>query len=596
MFQSQVDEVKAKIDIVSLIGERVDLKKAGRNFKALCPFHSEKTPSFMVSPELQMFKCFGCDLGGDVFTFLQQYEGMDFYETLKLLADRAGVELSPRKPGFVSRKEKLYQVNTLVSFFYNYILHKHQAGKKALKYLMNTRGLKPETVKKFQLGYSPDKPFALRSFLVEKKKIKISDLEEAGVVFTRNGRPLDRFRGRVIFPLFDHRGNIAGFAGRTFLQGRQARYAKYINTPETAVYHKSALLYGFNITKGAIKRKNKAVIVEGEFDMISSWQAGIRNVVAIKGSALTQDQVKLLSRCTNRLVLALDSDAAGDAASRKGIEIAEKEGFDIKVATFGKHKDPDEMAKSDPDGLKRSIKDAEGIWDYTIDSIFSQNTTKKGQNKAQISRQVVPVLALIDDRIVQAHYIAKVARKLGIPVEAVTSQVSRVNDQAKMRSPKVATTPIKGERSRREILEERLLAIAFSSNPLVLVKKRVHSLVRTSLTERILDNLRAFVKKDGRFDPSEFAGYLPNELVDGFANMILAETKGNNGSPRKYKEEINLLLKELQIIDVKDKLQTVTKKIVDFEDKKDKVKLQKAKEKFEKLTRLLVKFEEENLK
>ena len=339
-----VAQVKQKTDIVSLISEYIDLKKAGRNYRAPCPFHSEKTPSFMVSPELQIFKCFGCSESGDVYSFLQKYENMDFPEALKFLADRAGIKLTQAKFRKSGEKEKLYEINNLATKFYQYILLKHSAGKEALSYLTKGRGLRAATIKTFQLGFSPDVSDAVKKFLVDKKKFRSEDLARAGILYSGGGRPVDRFMGRVVFPLLDHRGNAVGFAGRTLPSKEKSlpagkHMAKYINSPETPVYHKSNLLYGLNLTRSEIKSERQAVVVEGELDLISSWQVGVKNIVALKGSAFTQSQANLLSRFTKEVVLALDADIAGDMAARRGIAIAEAEGLEVKVARLGNYKD-----------------------------------------------------------------------------------------------------------------------------------------------------------------------------------------------------------------------------------------------------------------
>ncbi|MBU0570021.1 DNA primase, partial [Patescibacteria group bacterium] len=426
------------------------------------------------------FAVANCGEAGDAFTFLQKYEGMDFYEALKFLADRAGVKLKKFKSTQTDQKTKLYEINSLANRFYNYVLLKHALGKFALDYLVKNRGLKLDTIKKFQLGYSPDRPLALKKFLVDKKKIAISDLEKAGIVYARDGRVFDRFRGRVIFPLFDHRGNITGFAGR-ILPGLEAKkLAKYINTPETEIYHKSRMLYGFDVTKREIKKSGEAVVVEGELDMISSWQIGIKNAVAIKGSALTQEQVKLLSRYAQKLVLAMDSDVAGGMAARRGIEIAEREGLDVNVANLGKFKDPDDMARAKPNELILAINNAVGAWDFIIDFVFSQHKEKGGEKKAKVSREIVPVLASIGDKIVQAHYVKIVAEKLNVPVEAVSQQVFNVyNKSATL--PEVEIISKTKQKTRRELLEERLLAVSFAFDPLVLRKRNIYLLVLTPL-------------------------------------------------------------------------------------------------------------------
>ncbi|OGM11297.1 DNA primase, partial [Candidatus Woesebacteria bacterium RBG_16_39_8b] len=315
----QVDEVKQKNDIVQVVGSHVNLKKAGRNYKGLCPFHQEKTPSFMVSPELQIYKCFGCGESGDVIAFLQKLEHMDFYEALKFLADRVGIKLAPVSGKF-GENERIYQISHSASNFYRYVLLSHSAGKKALAYLTRERGIRMDVVKKFNLGFSPDKPEVLANYLIKKKKFSAEELIKAGLVYRRSGRLIDRFARRLVFPISDHRGNVVGFAGRV-LPDDKTEMGKYINSPETPVYHKSRSLYGLNFSKSEIKSSGSAVVVEGELDFISTYRAGIKNVVAIKGTAFTLEQISLLSRFTSKLVLALDSDFAGSIAARRGITI-----------------------------------------------------------------------------------------------------------------------------------------------------------------------------------------------------------------------------------------------------------------------------------
>jgi len=351
----QVEEVKSKTDIVTIISQYVDLKKAGRNYKANCPFHSEKTPSFMVSPELQMYKCFGCGESGDVISFLEKYDGMEFYEALKYLAQKAGIKLEPT--GFQQKgdKEKLYLLNSYAAKFYEYVLLNHKAGKIALSYLTENRGLSIDTIRSFNLGYSPDVAFALKNFLVGKKGFHEKDLENAGIVYKTERGYFDRFRGRVIFPLFDHRENVIGFAGRILPQDEDKKFAKYINTPETLLYHKSNVLYGLNLSKKEIKKQNKAIVVEGELDLISTYQIGIKNTVALKGSAFSKEQARLLGRYSKNVTLCMDSDIAGDQAAMRGINIAESEGLDVSVIELKEYKDPDDIARKNPELFKKII-------------------------------------------------------------------------------------------------------------------------------------------------------------------------------------------------------------------------------------------------
>ncbi|KKU09188.1 MAG: primase protein [Candidatus Woesebacteria bacterium GW2011_GWB1_45_5] len=405
MPQDQVEEVKQKTDIVSIIGERIEIKKAGRNFKANCPFHGEKTPSFMVSPELQIFKCFGCGEGGDAFSFLEKYEGMEFGEALKYLADRAGVKLQRVDLGAGSEKEKLIEINTQALRFYNYLLLSHPIGQKALDYLLKERGLKKQTIEEFSLGYSPENPATFKKFLVDKKKFNPGDIAKGGLGLIRGSQIYDRFSGRIVFPLFDHRGNPVGFSGRV-LPWDKRETGKYINSPETPLYHKSNVLFALNLTRPFIKKKKVAIVVEGELDAILSYQAGIRNIVAIKGSALTEEQVRLLSRFAPKFILALDADIAGDSAARRGITVAGNLGVEVKVATITKYKDPDEAARGDLESYKKDLINAKGVWDYLIDSVFARSE--------------------IGDKIVQAHYANVLARKLDVPLSAVSEEIGKV--------------------------------------------------------------------------------------------------------------------------------------------------------------------------
>jgi DNA primase len=592
--RDQVEEVKAKTDIVAVLSEYIDVKKAGKNYKALCPFHSEKTPSFMISQELQIYKCFGCGEGGDVFDFLQKYEGMDFYESLKHLAEKAGIKLQPLSSGQKGEKEKIYEINQEAHRFYHYLLTEHPVGKIALSYLVKDRDLKLQTINTFGLGYSPDKPFALKKYLSDRKKIPVSDLVAAGLVFMKEGLAFDRFRGRVIFPLHDHRGNILGFAGRILPSERAKDLAKYINSPETPVYHKSNVLYGLNIAKKDIQKSKTAVIVEGELDMISCWQVGVKNVAAIKGSALTQEQVKLLGRYAQSVVLALDADVAGDTAARRGIQIAEKEGLEIKVAKLGEYKDPDELARKDPGKLSSYIEKAVGVWDYLIDSSFSRLKGDTGLDKAKLSKELVPILSSISDNIVRSHYAQIVARRLGVSIDAVSDQIVKQLSSGTYDTPKVEESLIKKEpKSIRELIEERFLAVAFKYNPNILLESEVKDLIKTPLAKRIFDEFILFMKKNKNFDPSLFAGVLPKELVEGFTSLVLKEIAGlKDDVPESYEKEIKLIRNSLAVNNVKEKGKKATEKLISAEKAGDKRELKKGQEEFNKFTLELKKLEE----
>ena len=315
----QIEEIKRKLDIVDVVSSYVPLTKSGKNYKALCPFHSEKTPSFMVSPTLQIFKCFGCSEGGDALSFYSAIEGVSFGEALKEMAKRAGVKLVRRKQSPEERqKEKLYEINRLASDFFHHLLTKHDVGKPALEFLKK-RGLSKDSIEEFNLGYAPRSWDSLGRFIV-KKGYTVTDLLQSGLASRKDqGRGYyDFFRGRAMFPLRSSTGRVIGFSGRA-LGDEQP---KYINTTETPVFEKRRLLYNFDLAKREIKKKKTAILVEGELDAIALNEKGLKNVVATKGTALSSEQITTLSRFANNLLLCFDRDAAGLEATKKGIFIA----------------------------------------------------------------------------------------------------------------------------------------------------------------------------------------------------------------------------------------------------------------------------------
>ncbi len=426
--------VKSKVDIVEVISSYVLLKKAGRNLSGLCPFHSEKTPSFMVSPDRQVFKCFGCGEGGDAFTFLEKVEGWTFPEVLEELAKRVGVKLkSYGGSEHGKQKDKLLLINATASKFYSYLLNKHKLGEKAREYL-KSRGIKEEIWKKFDVGYAPAGwDNTLHALL--KRGFSAPDISAAGLIISRSNRSYagqsrkdvgfyDRFRDRLMFPLKDQRGVVVGFAGR--LIGQEAKQEpKYINSPETPIFNKGSLLFGLDLTKESIRAGNEAVLVEGEFDVISAYQAGITNIVATKGTAFGEKQVGLLSRICENVAVCFDSDLAGDKASRRGIEMLDEVGLTVKVVSLGKFKDPDEFSRQDPDGFKKAIKKASNIYDYFIESAISRFDSGSADGKKKIGRELMPIIAKISDDLVRAHYISKLARVLDLDVNLISEAIAK---------------------------------------------------------------------------------------------------------------------------------------------------------------------------
>lgn len=571
----QLEEIKSKIDIVSLVSEHMPLKKAGRNFRGLCPFHTEKTPSFMVSPERQMFKCFGCQKSGDIFTFLMEMERMDFGEALRILAKRAGVVLKSYRPaGAEAEREKLLLINKQSAEFFHYLLVNHPVGKKALGYILG-RGIAKKSLQAFKIGYAPNMWDGLQKYLVGKKKEKVEDLEKAGLVIsnqrsvigdgevttdnqspiTNNRHYYDRFRDRLMFPLNDHRGNTVGFAGRVL--DPNIKEAKYVNTPETILYHKSELLYPLNITKEAIKKENSVILVEGELDAISCYQVGIENVAAIKGSALTEYQARLIHRFTENAVLALDTDSAGDMATRRGIEIADKVGLGLKVMELEKYKDPDEAAQKEPEYLVKKIKDAVSVYDFVIDSAFKRLRGTTAEEKKKVGIEVLPIITGIQDEIQKSTYVKKLANRLEVAEDAVILQLEKLNQPIMAQSTPVASAT--ATRDRRVVLEEYWLALLFQTNqPELLAEKRQKDLINSAVYLKIIDCLKDYRKDRKKFSSRLFYRVLPAELREAFDKLYLVDFGDLIEDEAWVKREIDNTEKQLRDIATKDELIKLT--------------------------------------
>jgi DNA primase len=582
----QIEEVKSKIDIVSVIGSFIDLKKAGRNFKANCPFHGEKTPSFMVSPELQIYKCFGCGESGDVISFLEKYEGMEFYEALKYLADSVGIKLETSGFHRRSDNDKLYQLNQYAKKFYEYILLNHKAGKLALSYLETKRGLTIEIIKQFGIGFCPDLPFAVKSYLVDKKKFSLDDIERAGIVFKGQRGYVDRFRGRVVFPLYDHRGNVCGFAGRILPGKEKYDVAKYINTPETPIYHKSNLLYGLETTKQEIKKKGEVVVVEGELDLISSYKAGIKNIVALKGSAFTTEQAKLLGRYAKKVILSLDADFAGDAAARRGITIAEGEGLEVSVVELEGFKDPDDIARKDPEKYKNLLANPVGVWDFIIDTTVLRYDTKSGAGKLKIGKELVPILAAISNDIVKAHYIAKVAAKLNVPEEAVIKEVEKTSTDSIKRTTILPNEGQNAQVERREILERSWLSLLLQGKTDKIVDRKLTKNFQSPIIKKILDELQKFTKSRS-WSVKNFSKSLPQELRKGFNDIYLENGLTVDYDKGERKKELTLIENELKILEIREKMSKLTSEIGKLEAEKKFTLLTKRQKDFAELSNTL---------
>ena len=438
---SVVDDVKQKIDIVDVISQYTTLKKAGRNYKALCPFHNEKTPSFIVSPDQGTWHCFGaCNTGGDVFAFLIKRENIDFPEALRRLALRAGVELVHETPGEDVHRKKLREVLAAAAAHYHYLLKNNSSAQFARDYLAK-RFITPETIEQFELGYSLDDWHAMESYLVG-KGFTVADVESAGLSILRDGGGhYDRFRGRLMFPIRNRSGEVIGFGART-LTGEEP---KYLNSPQTPMFDKSGTLYGLDLAKDAIRTQNLAVIVEGYMDVIGAHQGGFKNVVASLGTALTEKQLGLLKRLTNRYALALDPDAAGEEATKRGLEVA-RQALDRKtvpvpmgagliafeqrleaellVIAMPEGQDPDELIHANPSEWKRLTEHPEPLVDFQFRVMTQDLDLKLARDKSIAVKRLVPIIQEVGDSVQRAHYTQQLARLVQVPEQTIAQQIS----------------------------------------------------------------------------------------------------------------------------------------------------------------------------
>lgn len=563
----ELDQIRSKINIVDFINEYVPLKKAGRNFRANCPFHSEKTPSFIVSPERQIWHCFGaCGEGGDIFRFLMKWDNLEFPEALRILAKRAGVPLKEYVSSDASRlTEKLYQVNHLASEFYHYLLLHHPSGKRALDYVLG-RGISKKSIELFKLGWAPNLWEGVSQFLVKKKGYKMADLDQAGLLVKTEKGWYDRFRGRLIFTLKNHRGEVVGFAGRTL--DPQTKEAKYINTPETPLYVKGNILYGLDLTREAIKKDNSVIIVEGEIDLIQVYQAGSQNVVAIKGSALTEGQVNLIKRYSENIALALDTDLAGDAAARRGIEIADQAGLNIRVVQLEQGKDPDECLRQGPKLWFTALKKAVPFYDFLIDSAFSRHENETAEGAKKIGQELLPALAKITNAIVRAHYVKKLAQRLAVAEEVILEEMAKAE---KGREEKTLVGKPRGKTSREETIEEYLLGLVLQSPDPWQTMNYFTSLLDqddsskyflTPALKKIFVSLKDFLTRQGKkFQIRDFVKIQPKELVETIDRLYLRDLGEILTKEQFLKLEVAKIAQEMKILTFKRKLKNLSQKI-----------------------------------
>ena len=457
---SDVDEVKQRLDIVDVVGQYVQLQKAGRNYRALCPFHAERTPSFFVSPERQSWHCFGaCGTGGDILSFVMKKENLEFGEALRLLAERAGVTLAERRPEEEAERNRLREANEAAASFYHRALLSSEAGQTAKHYL-EERGQDLKTIQDFQLGYSPSGWDSLCQHLRE-RGYRDEELVAAGLAVEGERGLRDLFHQRIMFPITDMRGRVVGFGGRSLpIEGQEEAQPKYLNTPQTAGFDKGSLLYALDKAKEEIRRQGLAVIVEGYTDAIAAHQHGFPNVVASMGTALTERQVRLLKRFSRDVVLALDADTAGQEATLRAVEYQDILGRDIRVVILPEGRDPDQVIRSDPENWPALLASAQPLLDYKFEAVSSALDLSQPRQRSQAVEELLPLLTAIGDRIVQAHYLQRLARLAQVRESALHQMLIRQGRKRGRRAEAAAQgEAMAAVRPLRDAREEYLLAL-----------------------------------------------------------------------------------------------------------------------------------------
>ena len=544
---SPVEQIKEKIDTVELVGSYIKLDKAGMNFKALCPFHSEKTPSFYVSPARQIWHCFGCNVGGDAFRFVMNIEGVEFPEALRILAQRAGVELRREDPKLRSERTRILDLLEEATRFYEKNLYE----RKDVGAYLKERGLAGETAKSFRLGYAKNSWDDIISHFKE-KGYSVGEAEKAGLAIRseRDSSYYDRFRARIMFPLFDSASRIVGFSGRIFerdaVPTRQAIEAKYINIPQTLLYDKSSLLYGLDRAKLEIRKKNAAIILEGQMDVILSHQAGVTHAVGVSGTALTPLHLRTLKRICDTLIMSFDPDGAGFEATTKSVDAALKAGFDIRVVPFSSTKDPADLIQEDPQSWVQLITKAEPIITFLLGTLSKKHSDGR-MLKKEVGRMVLPYVANISSELDRAHFVGEIAKVLTVREEVIWQELEKRKNHTIQKEAE-NEHPLRLVKDRRGLLEERLIGLAI--------------LKKSAFTKEILESIPDWFSHERR---SIFENVLVREREavsqDHYEKKLALEAELFYGAQDDLSLEVDTLTKELHKEHVKEKLTKLTDKI-----------------------------------
>lgn len=593
---SDTQKIKEKLDIVDFVGEYVGLKPAGINHKGLCPFHSEKSPSFMVNRDRQSWHCFGCSKGGDIFSFVQEIEGMEFFEALKFLAQRAGIQLELKQQNQVqtNQKNRLKEIHTEAARFYYKFLTELDASKLAREYL-ERRGVTPETIDEWQIGFIPDQWELLTKYLL-KKGFSINDLVASGLTIKRdnaNARTgkgfYDRFRGRVMFPIRDLHGTVVGFTGRILVEGENTG-GKYVNSPQTLIYDKSRIMFGLDKAKQDARKKDCLMLVEGQLDVISSHQAGLNNVVATSGTALTDEQIKLIKRYTNNVKMAFDSDDAGVAAAKRGIDLALEAGLSVKVINVPDGKDPDDCIRNNPQTWFDAVEQAQDVMSWYFDRVLGSRDLSHPRDKQLAADELLREIARMPYAIEQDHWLKELSGRIGVDVPVLREDLKRVDK--KKESPKVVTvksqTVTKKVDSRLETLAEQYFCLLLKF-PSALSAELKHPALKQAFSTTRFNTLYEAVENQytntGSLDTQVLRNTMGTDNTENIVDVLLmkAELDFLDITEQSAKNEAIKFLEQIKKTWKQGRRKQIELAIVQAEQSGDKVALQRLLEEFQSL-------------
>jgi DNA primase len=570
-----VSEVKAKLAIEDIVGEYVQLKRAGRNYKGLSPFGNEKTPSFIVSPEKQIWHDFSSGRGGDVFSFVMEVEGLDFKQTLEHLARKAGVDLeqfATKSDSHAKDKEVLYAILELSTKFYQVQLKNSDI---ALQYAFKKRLFTREIVSLFRLGYSPNNGTALVDFL-RKKGYTEDQVKKTGLASARGGRLFDMFRGRLMVPLCDSSGRVVGFTARLLVEDPKA--PKYINTPATLLYDKGRQVYGLHLAKEAIRKQKFVVVVEGNLDVIASHQAGVTNVVAAAGTALTEYHLKDLKRFTGDIRFAFDSDRAGIAATERALPIAQKLNLNVSIITLQEGKDPDELIKKDPSLWVDAIANNQYSVDWLIERYTEQLDVASGPGKRQFTDILLATVQKLSDMVEREHYMNVIAKVLGVSKEALDGKLLSVQTEKTTHLKRVnVKKDVSEDTEKQEVkkYEQRFIALCMGYPALT---SYANNFNKDFLTEQPAQEIFGLIGQDKDYPTSATSQKVLKKHVE-YVKIItlLRDELYNDLENAERVTELNFLRQRLISYYVKRQKQMVSAKLQDADPGQQKILLEQDK-------------------